>query len=128
LDRLEYAGFGKSELIVLQQLINAEKSDLYDVLEYVFNGVPKFITRAERVTFAQPQLLSLLNPEQQIFIDFVLRQYIETGVDELEQSQLPILLKNKYQSVPDAVKILGNVAQIRTIFVAMQAYLYAEAI
>jgi type I restriction enzyme R subunit len=128
LDRLEYAGFGKNELIVLQQLINAEKSDLYDVLEYVFNGVPKFITRAERVAFAQPQLLSLLNPEQQIFIDFVLRQYIETGVDELEQTQLPILLKNKYQSVPDAVKILGNVAQIRTIFVAMQAYLYAEVI
>jgi len=31
LDKLAEAGFGKGELSVLQQLIDAEKSDLYDV-------------------------------------------------------------------------------------------------
>ena len=35
LDRLAYGGFGKEELLNLQQLINAEKSDLFYVLEYV---------------------------------------------------------------------------------------------
>ena len=36
LEKLEEAGFGLEELI-LKKLIDAEKSDLFDVLEYVFN-------------------------------------------------------------------------------------------
>ncbi|MEY4934874.1 MAG: hypothetical protein RIS64_1233 [Bacteroidota bacterium] len=128
LNQLEYAGFGKTELAILQQLINAEKSDLFDVLEYVFNGKAVLMTRAERVAAAQPKILHLLNAEQQTFIDFVLCQYVETGVEELEQTQLPILLKNKYQSVQDAIQTLGQLTRIRDIFIKMQAYLYAEAV
>jgi len=38
LEKLDDAGFGKEELSTLQKLIDAEKSDLFDVLEYVFNS------------------------------------------------------------------------------------------
>ena len=38
LEKLSDAGYGKEELTTLQQLIDAEKSDLFDVLEYVFNS------------------------------------------------------------------------------------------
>src|SRR5690625_8040970 len=38
LERLEEVGFPKSDLVTLQKLVNMENSDLYDVLEYVFNG------------------------------------------------------------------------------------------
>ena len=38
LEKLDDAGFGKDELTTLQKLIDAEKSDLFDVLEYVFNS------------------------------------------------------------------------------------------
>lgn len=38
LDKLDDAGFPKSDLLTLQKLVDMENSDLYDVLEYVFNG------------------------------------------------------------------------------------------
>ena len=44
LEKLDEAGYGKEELSILQQLVNAEKSDLYDVLEYVFNSDIKPMT------------------------------------------------------------------------------------
>lgn len=53
LERLNDAGFGKEELTTLKQLIDTEKSDLFDVLEYVFNSDIKPITRVERVAAAQ---------------------------------------------------------------------------
>lgn len=38
LEKLEEVGFGKEDLATLQKLVNLEKSDLFDVLEYVFNS------------------------------------------------------------------------------------------
>jgi type I restriction enzyme R subunit len=35
LEKLSETGYGKEELDSLQKLINTEKSDLFDVLEYV---------------------------------------------------------------------------------------------
>jgi hypothetical protein len=78
--RIGEAGFGKEELNTLQKLINAEKSDLFDVLEYVFNSDIKPITREERVTRAKATIFALLNDKQKEFIEFVLSKYIETGV------------------------------------------------
>ncbi|MEO6832546.1 MAG: type I restriction-modification enzyme R subunit C-terminal domain-containing protein, partial [Chitinophagaceae bacterium] len=49
LEKLDEAGFGKEELLTLQKLIDAEKSDLFDVLEYVFNSETKPMTREARV-------------------------------------------------------------------------------
>jgi type I restriction enzyme, R subunit len=48
LTRLSDIGYGKDELLTLQQLINAENSDLFDVLEYISFAV-KPITREIRV-------------------------------------------------------------------------------
>lgn len=120
LEKLDEAGFGKEELSTLQQLIDAERSDLYDVLEYVFNSDIKPITRAEATIFA------LLNDKQKEFIEFVLSKYIETGVEELDQEKLPILLTNKYQSLEDAKEILGDVANISSLFIEFQKYLYLQ--
>jgi superfamily II DNA or RNA helicase/predicted GIY-YIG superfamily endonuclease len=124
LEKLDEAGFGKDELKTLQKLINAEKSDLYDVLEYVFNSDIKPITREERVTRAEATIFALLNDKQKEFIEFVLSKYVETGVEELDQDKLPILLKNKYQSLEDAKEILGDVANISSLFIEFQKYLY----
>ncbi len=126
LEKLEEAGFGKEELSTLQKLIDAEKSDLFDVLEYVFNGDVKPITRAERVAAAQANIFAFLNAQQKEFIDFVLGKYIETGVEELDQEKLPILLTNKYHSLEDAKEVLGNVANISSLFIEFQKHLYLE--
>ena len=103
LGKLDKAGFGTDELNTLKKLINAEKSDLFDVLEYVFNSDIKPITRKERVAAAAAAaIFALLNDKQKEFIEFVLSKYVETGVGELDQEKLPILLTTKYQSLEDA--------------------------
>lgn len=127
LEKLEEAGYGKEELATLQKLINAEKSDLFDVLEYVFNSDFKPITREERATRAKATIFALLNDKQKEFIEFVLDKYVEAGISELEQEKLPILLQTKYQSLEDAMKILGDVKNISSLFIEFQKHLYEEA-
>jgi type I restriction enzyme, R subunit len=126
LEQLDEAGYGKEELSTLQKLIDAEKSDLFDVLEYVFNSDIKPITREARVAAAQANIFAFLNAQQKEFIDFVLSKYIETGVEELDQEKLPILLTNKYHSLEDAKDVLGNVANISSLFIQFQKHLYQQ--
>ena len=57
LERLDEAGFPKSDLITLQRLVEMEKSDLYDVLEYVFNGEYIALTRETRAKAAEATIL-----------------------------------------------------------------------
>jgi type I restriction enzyme R subunit len=128
LEKLADAGFAKDDLTLLQKLIDAEKSDLFDVLEYVFNSDIKPITREERVAAAQATIFALLDDKQREFIDFVLSKYVEIGVEELDQEKLPILLTNKYQSLEDAKEALGDVAKIRDLFVDFQRYLYERKV
>jgi len=128
LEKLNEAGYGKEQLTILQQLIDAEKSDLYDVLEYVFNSDIKPMTREARVAAAQATIFALLNNKQKEFIEFVLTKYIETGVEELDQEKLPILLVNKYQSLEDAKEELGDVAKISSLFIEFQKHLYQEKV
>ncbi|PKP09781.1 MAG: restriction endonuclease subunit R [Bacteroidetes bacterium HGW-Bacteroidetes-3] len=128
LEKLAEAGFGNDELTTLQKLIDAEKSDLFDVLEFVFNSNIKPITREARVAAAQATIFTLLNDKQKEFIEFVLAKYVETGVGELDQEKLPVLLTNKYQSFEDAKAVLGEVADIKTLFIDFQKYLYQQVV
>jgi len=128
LEQLEVAGFPKSDLLIVQQLVNLEKSDLFDVLEYVFNGNYNSLTREQRVAASQATIFAILNDKQKEFIEFVLSKYVETGVEELDQEKLPILLTNKYQSLEDAKEVLGNVGDISKLFIEFQKYLYEERV
>ncbi|MBC7420568.1 MAG: DEAD/DEAH box helicase family protein [Bdellovibrio sp.] len=125
LDKLAEGGFGKDELVALQKLIDAEKSDLFDVLEYVSFAV-KPITREARVAGAQSNIFAMLNSKQKDFLDFVLSKYIETGVEELDQEKLPKLLTLKYLSLDDASSVLGDVPKIRSMFIDFQKHLYDQ--
>jgi type I restriction enzyme R subunit len=128
LEKLEEAGYGKAELANLQKLIDAEKSDLFDVLEYVFNSEIKPMTREARVAATQATIFALLNDKQKEFIEFVLSKYVETGVEELDQEKLPVLLINKYQSFEDAKELLGDVANISKLFIEFQKHLYQQKV
>jgi type I restriction enzyme R subunit len=125
LESLEEAGYGKDELATLQKLVNAENSDIFDVLEYISFAV-KPMTRAERVAQAKPFIFNGLDQNQKDFLDFVLSKYIETGVDELDQEKLPDLLSLKYYSITDAAAKLGGIDEIKETFIAFQRYLYAK--
>jgi type I restriction enzyme R subunit len=127
LERLEDAGYGKEVLTTLQKLIDAEKSDLFDVLEYISFAL-KPITREQRVANAQHKMFALLNDKQKAFLEFVLSKYIETGVEELDAEKLPMLLELKYHSISDAVETLGDVKSIRSTFIDFQKYLYQQRV
>ena len=66
LDKLEKAGYGMTELKTLQQLINAENSDIFDVLEYISFAI-KPIPREVRVAKAQSNIFKSLDNNQKNF-------------------------------------------------------------
>ena len=128
IEKLAAAGYGEEELNGLRKLIDAEKSDLFDVLEYVFNSEIKPITRAQRVAAAQATMFTLMDDKQKEFIEFVLSKYIEVGVGELDETKLPILLSSMFQSQEDGIqKLGGDVKKINNLFVEFQQYLYMSA-
>ena len=127
LERLAEVGYGSEELGIMQQLINAENSDLFDVLEYVSFSTPP-ITREMRVAAAQSQIFNGLDIKQKEFLEFVLSKYIETGVEELDLEKLPKLLELKYQAISDAADHLGGVELIRGLFLGFQRYLYESRV
>lgn len=122
LNQLAEAGFGWGELIQLQKLINAEKSDLFDVLKYIASSAAP-MTREIRASHAQ-SAICLLDSRQKEFLEFVLSKYIDTGVEELDEENLPALLEIKYNTISDAIEALGNQDKIRDTFINFQRYLY----
>jgi type I restriction enzyme, R subunit len=117
-------GFGHDQLVEMQKIINAEKSDLFDVLEYVAYALPPS-TREERAARAKVAIKKNFNGKQQAFLDFVLAHYVDVGVDELDQDKLAPLLKLRYRnSIADAVADLGNPNEVGQMFAGFQKYLY----
>lgn len=125
LQTLEEAGYSDAQLEDLRRLVQAENSDLFDVLRYVAYS-KKVLPRLERATRARAYL-SDYDANQQEFLNFVLDQYVKAGYEELDDSRLGALLVLKYHSVPDAKRVLGNPATIRQAFIELQGGLYRES-
>ena len=124
LNGLQEKGFGQEQLAAMQKIIDAEKSDLFDVLAYVAYALPP-LTREERAGRAKTAITTRFSSKQQGFLDFVLAHYIEVGVDELDQDKLTPLLRLKYpNSISDAIADLGDPEDIANTFIGFQKYLY----
>jgi hypothetical protein len=89
---LEEHGFGKDQMAEMQRVINAENSDLFDVLAYVAYAMPT-MTREERADQAKVIISERFTSKQQAFLDFVLAHYVQVGVEELAQEKLTPLLR-----------------------------------
>ncbi len=125
LESLAEKGFGGEQLREIERMIDAEQSDLYDVLAYIAFAMSP-ITRQERADARKVNIFSHYDAKLQAFLDFVLFQYVKEGVGELDQAKLPHLLELKYRAISDAAAELGGVARIREAFVGFQAHLYAR--
>jgi type I restriction enzyme R subunit len=124
LEKLQERGYGKDQLLEMQRIIDAENSDLFDVLAYLAYLKPT-ITRQERAEHARNQLTSQFSEKQVRFLDFVLQQYVAHGVEELSPEKLSALLRLKYQNaLADAVADLGKPEQIKSTFFTFQKNLY----
>ena len=118
-------GFGREPLAEMQKIIEAENSDLFDVLAYVaFAAEP--VTRVNRAAAVKLATVAEFTAKQQAFVEFVLGQYVKQGVDELDQEKLSPLLKLRYSALADAFAELGQPDQVREVFVGFQRHLYAQ--
>ncbi len=125
LKKLEDAGCYKDDLKKLQELINAEDSDLFDVLEYIaYAKTP--VTRAARVETNKDNIYNFLNSRQKAFVGYVLRNYVKEGVDELDIGNLSRVLTAKYGTIHAAETELGSAQEIQSTFVDFQKQLYAD--
>jgi type I restriction enzyme R subunit len=111
----------------MQKIIDAEKSDLFDLLAHVaYAKAP--LTREVRAANAKVYINTRFSAKQQVFLDFVLQHYIAEGVEELNQQKLTPLLRLKYGAIQDAVADLGQPEEIGMTFASFQQYLYAEQV
>ncbi len=69
-------------------------------------------------------ICSGLTDKQQAFIDFVLGQCVQQGVEELDQDKLSPFLRLRYNAFEDAFAELGRPDQVRALFVGFQRHLY----
>lgn len=122
LQELSEKGFAKQQLTEFQKILNAENSDLYDILAYIaFHS--DILERTDRADRAKIHLDNY-DPKQQEFLNFVLSQYVKQGVDELDDTKIGDLLVLKYHAIADAKKELGDISTIRNTFIGFQTYLY----
>jgi type I restriction enzyme R subunit len=127
LQGLAEKGFGRDQLSEMQKIIDAENSDLFDVLANVAYAMSP-LTREERATKAKSIINTEFNTKQQSFLDFVLSHYVSVGVDELDTEKLTPLLRLKYHnSIADAVADLGRPEEIGKVFAGFQRFLYQQA-
>ena len=118
-------GFGHDALMEMQKIVEAENSDLFDVLAHVsFAAEP--VSREARAAAASVAAEMALTDPQRAFVDFVLAQYVAQGVEELDQDKLSPLLRLRYQALGDAFAELGEPDRIREIFVGFQQHLYVK--
>ena len=108
----------------MQRVIDAERSDLFDVLAHVAYALPP-LTREERARQARERIRPLFTSKQQEFVEVVLSHYVSEGVRELDRDKLPPLLRLRYgDSIADAVTDLGRPDEIGRVFSRFQRHLY----
>ena len=124
LNGLSEKGFGIDQLTEMQRVIEAEQSDLFDVLAFVaYADEP--LTREERAARAEEIIDKEFDSKQHAFLSFVLGHYVKEGVTELDDSKLGTLLKLKYNNaLADAFAELGSADAVRRNFIGFQKYLY----
>ena len=121
-------GFGHDQLSEMQNVMDAQNSDLFDVLAHVAYALPP-VSREVRAANAKIHINARFNAKQQMFLDFVLQHYVAVGVEELQAEKLtPLLLLKYHNSIADALADLGgSPAEIKLAFVDFQKHLYQQA-
>ena len=127
LKELEEKGCYKDDLENLQNLIEPQDSDLFDVLQYIVYAKSP-ISRATRVETNKSNILNMVNPDQREFVAYVLRNYENGGIDELDDSKLSKVLLAKFGNLEAAEQKLGTPDEIRQMFIELQEALYKEVV
>lgn len=124
LAQLEDHGYDRDRLDDIRRLVDAPKSDLYDVLGYVlFANPPR--TREDRAEALRQDGLGEFSDEMRELMLGILKAYEGAGEGELAGKKLGQYLTARYGSVSESKSRLGELASIRAAFNKMQAGLYS---
>ena len=123
---LAEAGYDNEKLDSMKALIDAQESDVYDVLAYVAYAA-ETRSRNQRAEQAKPAINQHYTEyHQQAFIEFILNRYIDEGVTELSVGKMKSMIELKYNTISDAALEFGSAKVIREVFVGFQQYLYRD--
>lgn len=117
-------GFEEEKLQALKELIDAQDSDVYDVLRYIAYAKDT-MTRHERAGLVREYYLEQLDDNEREFVEFVLNTYEQEGENELAIDKLKGLVSLKYHTMRDAVEKLGTPEEIVRDYIELQEELYA---
>lgn len=122
--RLEEMGYDRDRMDDMRRLIDAPKSDIFDVLAYVrFTLDP--LSRAQRVQGAKATGLSGYETEMREFLSYILQAYELQGIDELAPHRISDFLQIRYGGMNDAKRVLGSIPAIRGAFIDIQKHLFS---
>jgi type I restriction enzyme R subunit len=100
-------GFPLELLAELRRAIEAENSDIYDVLAFVRFAVP-MKSRQERANLAKKLYPKSITTQQKNFLDFILNHYVKEDFTDLYLDQLADLIRLQYKnSLSDGIEALG---------------------
>lgn len=125
LQGLAERGFNEEILQALKDLIDAEDSDVYDVLRFVAYA-RETMTRLERSGLVREYYLEQLDVNEREFVDFILKTYETDGENELSMQNLYSLVNLKYHTTKDAEAKLGTPTEIVHDYLELQKELYAS--
>jgi type I restriction enzyme R subunit len=124
IDGLADRGFSREALSEMQKAVEAQDSDLFDVLAYVAFAVPP-VPRLDRAEAAKAATLKSVSDKQGAFIEFLLAQYVDRGIDELASSRLKLLLELRYGDTQNAFAEIGQPEKVRALFLEAQRGLFS---
>ena len=124
---LEKSGFSATNLKDLKSMMNAEDSDIFDVLAYLSFNTP-MKTRKERVSKVKDneQVFAVYSNYKAIdFLKFVLERYEADGVEEIAEDKLGDLIKlSDFGTIQDAKNAFGGLLQIQQAYNQLQEKIY----
>ena len=126
LGRLSERGYDALVLMQIKEAINAQDSDIYDVLGHIAYS-RNMITRAHRAEVGRRRIEDEYDAKVAAFLDFVLGHYVETGVESLDRSKLPDYLKLKFGTLGEGQAALGGMDQVVSSYVGFQRHMYTPS-
>lgn len=123
LEGLADRGYDALVLSQIQDCIKAEESDLFDVLAYIaYSTTP--ITREDRAEKGRAVVTSSYDDKLAEFLNYVLGQYVEEGVEDLSRDKLSDYLTIQFGSPAQGATALGGIDKAIESYIGFQAHLY----
>tara|TARA_R110000868_G_scaffold411730_1_gene708141 strand:+ start:5199 stop:7517 length:2319 start_codon:yes stop_codon:yes gene_type:complete len=125
IDQLSDRGYDADRLDDIRRLVDAQDSDLFDVLSYImFTNPPK--TRQARADRVRSEGMAETDDDMKALLLAILLAYETKGESELATKKLGTFLTARFGSVNEGKAKLGGLPAVKEAFRTMQATLYAD--